>query len=157
MADDAEMKQRLWKELDGTGMLGNVDAHDHFQPMTAHPEEGESALYFFALKDSDFVSKINGSAKVMFTVQQKDFWACVGGVITEAFDRARMDKYWNPIVAAWYPEGKDDPNLTLLKLSASDAEVWTQKAGPVRFAYEIAKANATKTTPDLGDKAHVNL
>ena len=73
------------------------------------------------------------------------------------YDRERMDKYWNATVAAWYPNGKDDPRLTLLRLDARDAEVWISEAGPARFAWEIAKANATREQPDLGGHTRLNL
>ena len=68
-----------------------------------------------------------------------------------------MDKYWNAVVAAWYPQGKDDPHLTLLCFNLSDAEVWISQAGPVRFAWEIAKANATHSTPDVGGHTRLDF
>ena len=70
---------------------------------------------------------------------------------------ALIDKHWNPILAAWYPEGKDDPHLTLLRFDADDGRVWVSKKGPVRFMFEVAKANLTKTLPDVGGVADVNL
>jgi general stress protein 26 len=94
----------------------------------------------------------------MFVFQDSPkLYACLGGLIRPDPDRERMDRYWNPVVAAWYPEGKDDPRLTLLRLDARDAEVWITEAGPARFAWEIAKANATREQPDLGGRTTLNL
>jgi general stress protein 26 len=61
------------------------------------------------------------------------------------------------VLAAWFPGGKDDPSLTLLRLDARDAELWISRGGPVRFAWEVAKANLTDSPPDVGDKAHIQL
>ena len=33
-----------------------------------------------------------------------------------------MDRYWNPVLSAWYPDGKDDPRLTLLRFDVDDGE-----------------------------------
>ena len=72
-------------------------------------------------------------------------------------DPARIEKYWNPIVAAWYPEGKADPHLTLLCLDVTDAQVWISEGGPIKFAFEVAKANLTGQTPDVGGSTRLNL
>ncbi len=61
------------------------------------------------------------------------------------------------MVAAWFPEGKDDPELTLLRLEPDDAEVWIANKGPIRFAFEIAKANLTDQEPDLGRHSRLDL
>ena len=74
-----------------------------------------------------------------------------------ATDREIIDRYWNPGLAAWYPEGKDDRKLTLLKFAAEDGRVWANEGGYFKFAYEVAKANATQTLPDAGGVADVNL
>lgn len=156
----ADIKKRLWKAIDerhGTGMLGLMDSRQHFQPMTAFVEEGDGQIWFFTRKDTDLAQAVAaGDSMAMFVVQTNDLQACLGGRLTETFDRVRMDKYWNSVVAAWYPNGKDDANLTMLRLDLEDAEVWIS-ANPVRFAWEIAKANATHRAPDAGDKAHVDF
>ena len=159
--DKAAVEKRLWKELDDTrfGMLGLVGSHQHFQPMTAFCEPETSQVWFFTKDDTDLAKAVSGGAEAMLILQAKDqdFQACIGGVLSTARDTARIDKYWNPMVAAWFPDGKDDPSLTLLRLDAKDAELWISKGGAIRFAWEVAKANATGKEPDVGETAHVNL
>jgi general stress protein 26 len=159
--DKAAVEKRLWKELEDArlGMLGLTGSHQHFQPMTAFAEPEGGQVWFFTREDTDLAKSASGGAEAMLIVQSKDqeFQACIGGVLSTARDTARIDKYWNPIVATWFPDGKDDPALTLLRLDVRDAELWISKGGPVRFAWEVAKANLTDSPPDLGDKAHVKL
>lgn len=159
--DPAAVQTRLWDELEkhNLGMLGVVSGEpQHFQPMTAYLERDTNQIWFFTYKDTDLAEAVAaGGAQAMFVYQLKDLQACIGGRLTLAHDRERMDKYWNAVVAAWYPEGKDDPRLTMLRLDADDAQVWISDAGPTRFAWQIAKAKATKSTPDLGDRTHLNL
>jgi hypothetical protein len=45
----------------------------------------------------------------------------------------------------------------MLSLQPRDAEVWVTQGGPVRYAWEIAKANVTHETPDVGGRTHLNL
>lgn len=160
--DRAAVEKRLWHEIDKGrfGMLGIVDGPpQHFQPMTAFAEPETGEIWFFTSSDTDLARDAANGRHAMFVVQAKDreFQACIGGRISVEQDRARVDKYWSPMVAAWFPEGKDDPSLRLLRLDCEDARVWISESGPIRYAWEVAKANATGQQPDLGGRADVNL
>lgn len=159
----AEAEKRLWKALEDTrtGMLGVVDGSEpqHFQPMTGFEESETNRLWFYTRDDTDLARSIGAGRRAMYTVVTKDqkVYACLRGELTVQQDRARIDKYWNPVVAAWYPEGKDDPHLTLLCLELEDARLWLNDKGPVLFMYEVAKANVTKTFPDSGERRDVSF
>lgn len=160
--DRKDLEARLRKTLDQEriGMLGLVgEASGHFHPMTAFGEDDFRTIWFFTRRDSALVRSLVQGGKAMFNLVSKDreLWACIGGTITEQHDAERIDRYWGPVVSAWFPEGKDDPELTLLRLDPDDAEVWIANKGPIRFAFEIAKANLTDQEPDVGDHARLNL
>lgn len=158
--DLAAVQTRLWDEIKaagGTGMLGLTKSGDHYQPMTGFVERDTNEIWFFTRKDTELARELGDGGSAMFVFQADKLQASIGGELTAAFDRGRMDKYWNPVVAAWYPGGKDDPLLTMLRLECVDAEIWISDAGPMKFAWEIAKANATHNTPDAGGKTHVEF
>jgi general stress protein 26 len=160
---EAQAKERLWREIEKVrfGMLGLVGERScgHFQPMTAFCEPDAGEIWFFTRDDTDLARDSAGGAEAMFIVQAKDqaFQACVGGVIEPAKDPSRIEKYWGPMVSAWYPDGKDDPHLTLLRLSARDAQVWLSESNPVRVLWETAKANLKREQPDVGVSTSVDL
>lgn len=160
--DQAEVQDRLWREIEKRqiGMLGVVGGEPHhFQPMTAFLERETNQLWFFTYRETDLAEAAGAAgAPAMFVVQREhSLYACVGGLLRVQFDRERMDRYWNTAVAAWYPEGKDDPRLTMLCFEPRDAEVWLTEAGPIRYAWEVAKAAATHSTPDVGGHTRLNL
>ncbi|GAA5176991.1 hypothetical protein GCM10023342_23850 [Modicisalibacter zincidurans] len=67
-------------------------------------------------------------------------------------DRALIDKYWNPFVAAWFADGKDDPDLTLMEIKVAFGEHWKARESKVFQLYEVAKANVKKgSQPDMGE------
>jgi general stress protein 26 len=158
-----ELQEQLWKEIKKghLGMLGLVgDAPiQHFQPMTPFIEPTNGEIYFFTRTDTDLARAVGDGAEAMFIVQSKDhtLQACVGGRLDLRADRERINRYWNAIVAAWYPGGRDDPELTLLRLRARDAQVWLSDHGPLKFALEIARANATHREPDVGQSERLDL
>jgi general stress protein 26 len=160
---EAELQDRLWKEIEKArygmlGLTGQTPAH-HFQPMTAFCERDGGQIWFFTRNDTDLARATERGVPAMFIVQAKDqgFQACIGGSLVQEFDSGRMQEYWNPVVAAWYPEGQNDPRLTMLRLDVSDAQVWLSETNPMAFGFQIVKANMTGKEPDVGESAPVNL
>jgi general stress protein 26 len=160
--DRAELEVRLWAEIEKArfGMLGLAGGPPrHLQPMTAFCDREEGVIWFYAKRSNDIIKEGGRGHAAMFCVVAKDqeFQACVGGNVAEDHDREKIAKFWNPVAAAWFPDGKDDPDLTLIRFEPEDAQVWVSHGGGVRFAWEVAKANLTHTPPDVGDKAHLDL
>jgi general stress protein 26 len=155
----AEVEERLWKTIDSgqhTGMLG-LAGGGRFQPMTAFVERETNQIWFFTRADTEIAEAAARGAEAAFIVQSHNLWASIDGRISVRQDRERMDRYWNAHVAAWYPDGKGDPNLTLMCLDCEDASVWLAEGGPIKYAWEVAKANASKSTPDVGERRDLNL
>lgn len=155
----AEVETDLWKQIGDArqGMLGVMGAKPrHFQPMTPNCEKDAGRLWFFIRKDAELYGALDGGREAMFIVQAKDYQACIGGQLSPRQDRDVVERYWNPVIAAWF-EGKNDPNLGLLCFDCEDAEIWLNQAKPVRFGWEVARANLTGKDPDVGDRASLSF
>jgi general stress protein 26 len=158
----AEVEDRLWREIKkhNTVMLGLAGGPPrHMQPMAAFFDEHvRKGLWFFVQKGAHLLKETgSGHAAMMCVMQDQAFIACVGGTLSEDYNRDLIEKFWNPVVAAWFPEGKDDPRLTLLHLEPEDAQVWISSGSAIRFGWEVAKANFTKREPDVGETAHIRF
>lgn len=153
-------EKHLWKALGDhqQGMLGVVGGTPHhFRPMTQMVDkDNRKALWFFTRDNAEIVTEAE-EGKAMFILQSDKFQACIGGRLQRDDDKAIIDRFWNPILASWYPDGKQDPHLVVLRFDLEDAELWLHEAGLIRFVFETAKANLTKTQPDVGDRASLNL
>ena len=159
--DTAKAEERLWSELEKTrfGMLGLTRDAPHFQPMTGFAEPATRRIWFFTRSETDLARAVGQGAPASFILQAKDqnLQAVITGAAALSRDAAAIDRYWGPMVAAWFSDGKDDPSLTLIRLDAERAELWLSDAGPLKMAWEVARANATGREPDLGARASVNL
>jgi general stress protein 26 len=118
-------------------------------------------LWFFSYDDNKLAGPLSGgkSQEAMFHFVDKDrqVWACIMGALSVQRDQARIDKFWNPQARAWFTDGKDDPKLTMLKFQPSEAEVWVNEKGLVRYGLGVLKANLTKSTPDGGAHETIQL
>jgi general stress protein 26 len=65
-------------------------------------------------------------------------------------DRAEIDRLWSEAWRVWFPGGKTDPSLCLIRLNPRHAEYWDRVgAKGLAFAFEAAKAEAKGMTPKL--------
>ena len=160
MNDRAAVERKLWDEIERhqIGMLGLMNvASRRMQPMTAFVERDREQIWFFTRTDTELARHIVDAREATFVFQHKDLQACISGELSLEHDEARIAKYWNAVVAAWHPRGRDDPQLTMMRLRCRDAEVWLSEAGPVTMAWEIAVANARKHEPHLGGRASLHF
>src|SRR5579864_1404322 len=160
LRNPAELEHFLWDEIERrpVGMLMLVGGpRSHAQPMTAFVEREDRRLWFFASMDSDLVMNARPSQAAMFVWQQRDTQACIIGRLDVQRDRSRMSHFWNAVVAAWYPKGQSDPRLTMLTMACEDAQVWVSTAGPLRAVWEIAKANASRRPPQMGEHGRLTF
>ena len=103
-------------------MIGLEDG-SHSEPMTAQIDDDQpNTLFFFSGKDNRIAG--GGSAMAQFVGKGHDFFACLAGTVTQDHDRAEIDKLWTKQVEAWFPGGKDDPNVALLRFDIDSAELW---------------------------------
>ncbi len=62
-----------------------------------------------------------------FSAKGHELFASIHGNVSVDMDRAVIERLWNPFIAAWF-DGKDDPNLVLLRFDPEHAEVWLNES-----------------------------
>jgi general stress protein 26 len=129
VTDAHKLEEKFWKALesDRTVMLGLDGMEDgHARPMTAQAEDRRAPLWFFTSSHNALVRQLGdggGRAIAGFASKGHDLFASIRGTLRVDTDPAVVDRLWNPFVAAWY-EGKDDPDIALLRLDLESAEIW---------------------------------
>lgn len=130
MTDDADIRARFWRALhsDRTVMLGLQGGGAAPRPMTVMAEDDadHGPLWIFTSKETELGEAVQVTTEAFFTFASKghDVFATVHGLLSPHTDSRMVEKLWNPFVAAWYPEGQDDPTLLLLRFDPSQAEMW---------------------------------
>ena len=162
MNRDAEIEAKFWKALrsDMTVMLGLTGpGMVPPRPMTAQVDgdEDRGPIWFFTSKDSHLAEGSISPAEAGFTFVDKghDVWATVTGHLVVDMNRAKIEALWNPFIAAWYPGGKDDPDLCLLRMDPTDAEIWLDKSSLLSGLKMLIGINPQKDAQK--DKAEVSL
>lgn len=150
MADETpqEREERLrksfWEALDDSPfmMLGLQGVEDsRTRPMTAQVDTGGDEddgghLYFFAARSESLGQAVGSGHRAVATYASKDHkvFAHVHGTLVPHQDRAVIERLWNPFIASWYKDGKEDPDLLLLRFDTESAEVWEAHSGSTLVA-----------------------
>lgn len=139
-----------------TVMLGQA-SRDSLLPMTPYIRDQDDSIYFFTRMDTAIAQSAGAETRLVFVSKSQDYHAYVRGRLERIFDKAIRDEFWSPTLAAWY-EGKDDPAMVIMQFHPDTADIWASTDNPLRFGFEIAKANISRhDMPDVGGHAEVRF
>ena len=129
----------------------------HCRPLAVLEHDFDGSLWFFTQDPSPKVNDVALNPKVNVAYTDGKGYLSISGTATVEHNRTRIDQLWNPMVEAWFENGKDDPSVALLRVDAHSAEYWASDKPAVARAFEIVKAVVTKSRPDVGENRSVEL
>ena len=144
-------------------MLTSVDSDGslHTRPMHTQEMKEDGVLWFFTGKNSGKIAEIKNDSHVSLGYADVDnnTFVAIGGRATMVTDQAKIDELWHEMLKAWFPEGKNDPNIALIKVDPDSAEFWDSPSSKVVQLFGYAKAMVTgepyKPGPDQHGKLNV--
>lgn len=137
-----------------TGMLVVRGTDQHLQPMTHFADAEKAELWFISSNRTDLVRAVGQGAEARYCVMTPDgeFYASIAGELEQSGDAGKLDEIWSAVASAWFPGGRDDPDVSLLKFTPREAAMWATTPSSVIFGMEIARANMqAEHKPDIGD------
>jgi general stress protein 26 len=150
------------------GMLEGIDfamlttiANGKFRsrPMSTQEMDEDGNLWFFTSDETHKVDEIEADDRVLvaYSAPDDNTYVSVFGHAKIVRDQAKIDELWNPVHKAWFPEGKDDPHLCLLKITIEEAEYWDSPNSKLVEIAGFVKALVTGQEADGGDYGKINL
>jgi general stress protein 26 len=162
-----ESSREQFKELIAkfdTAMLTTQTAQGELRsrPMSVVKQFGAEAIYFATGEDSAKVDELLQHGQVNVSMQSSKRYLSLSGTAQIVVDRSIIDSLWGPALKPWFPEGKDDPDLVLIKMDIHIGEYWDLSGTKqLKFLYEAGKAIATGEKmeydpEDIHDKIELN-
>ena len=154
-SDEERLREEFWEALDDSPfvMLGLQGVDDAMtRPMTAQVDrrggtgkQDGGRIYFFASRSEDLVRGLARSSKAVaaFASKGHKLFASIHGNLVLDQDRQVIDRLWNPVIASWFKDGKDDPDLALIRFDAASADIWeatpgaTLKAAALKMLFNV--------------------
>lgn len=127
------------------------------RPMTTQEREFDGDLWFIGSKDSEAVADMRErpQVNVSFSHPDKNNYVSVSGMAELVEDRAKLDDLWSDFYKAYF-DGKEDPNIQLIKIHAQGGEFWESSGKLVSF-FKMAQSAVTGAKPDMGKNDTVKL
>jgi general stress protein 26 len=150
--------QRLLESFDTAFLVTQGELGPHARPLTVAAVEGPTVVWFITSVDSPKVQEIRRDPEAMVTFQSTGKFVVLRGKAEVVLDRARVDQYWTETQRVWFPLGREDPSLVLLRVKVDDAELWDQSgAHGIRFAIAAARAYVGGATVDEVEGRHLEM
>jgi general stress protein 26 len=131
-------------------------ARPHARPMTvARLDKEMRTAYLITDINSIKVDEISTNPHALLTFQGPKKFASVSGELVVVLDRPLIEEMWKEIWTAWFPKGKSDPNIALLKFTPYEGEFW-DNAGiqGMKFVFNAVKAIVTGDKLKLDSDQH---
>lgn len=126
------------------------------RPMTPQDVTESGDIWFFVSTQSDQARQIAADENVNVAFSDDSAWVSVAGQAELVDDRERIDELWNPMVSAWFPDGKDSADVALLHVNADTAEFWDTPGGLVASAKAFVSVRVKGERPE-GNSGTVDL
>lgn len=72
-------------------------------------------------------------------------------------DRPRIEEMWNPMYKAWFPKGKDDPEIAVLRVDVTEGEYWDANSSKLIMGIRYVAAAFTGGAVSVGVSGHVKV
>jgi len=159
--DDLQKLRELVKDIDFC-MLTTVDEGGdlHSRPMSSNGDiDGDGDIWFFTNASSHKVSEIAKLPRVNVSFADPDNqrYVSISGKAQLVRDREKIDELWRPEFKIWFPEGKDDPEVALLRVSLEKAEYWDSPSSTIGYALSFVSSLVTGKEPDMGENKKLEL
>jgi general stress protein 26 len=103
----------------------------------------DAHIYFLTHRDSRKVAQIRERPHAALTVISGGCYFVVLGLADASRDRALIRRLWRPSYRAWFPEGTDDGEASVLRMVINTVNYWEPPRSRVRRLFQALKAVAT--------------
>jgi len=102
------------------------------RPMTLKEVDEEGRMWFISSKKSDknFQLQKDAALQLTFMNTSKSEYLSVYGKASIYTDQKHIDEHWSIMANAWF-DGKEDDDISIIAVKASDIKYWDTKHGKI--------------------------
>jgi len=151
-SEGVEKIKEIAKKATSCFLCTNInDGSFNTRPMSAEKIDEKGNFWFLSADDSHKNKEIAIDPSVQLLLQgshHSDFLS-INGKAEISRDKNKIEELWDGIMKAWFTGGKDDPRITVLKVTPVDGYYWDTKHGEaVALVKTVVGAMTGKTLDD---------
>ncbi len=142
-----DVKVAMMTTVDTDGTLNS-------RPMWNNDIDPNGDLWFFTKLHSPKTAEISRDDQVnlAYSDPSSQNYVSVAGKAEVIRDQALIDEKWNASLKAWFPNGKDDPEVALIRVCPEKGEYWDSPNATMLHLYGTVKAALTGESPKTETK-----
>ena len=129
------------------------------RPMSAIKVCDQGNIWFFSEKSSDknIAIATDKNVQLFFSHPGKNSYLIVNGEAEIILDKTKIEELWTPVAKIWFKEGKDDPNISIIKVTPSNAYYWDTDGNRMINILKIVASIATGTYLVNGNQGTITI
>jgi len=142
-----------------THPIEGSDPHARPMGLVGDPTTFGGALFFFSDDRSRKIEEIARHPRASLVLQSDDAsrYLHFTGRAVVVEDRTRMRELYTPLLRTWFPEGLDDPHLTLIRFDVDRGEFWDSPGGMLQVLAAFTSAVVTGAPAKGGEQGTLEL
>lgn len=129
------------------------------RPMSLQECDQEGNLWFISSSDSNknFEIKDDNRVQLYFMNNGSSEYLSIFGKAYIYTDKNTIEDKWSSFANAWFEEGKDDPKVTIIRVTPDETYYWDTKAGKFVSMVTFIASAVTGIKTDNSDGVEGNL
>lgn len=116
-------------------------------------------IWFFNQKNSDKNKAIaaDKDVQLFFSHPGINSYLVVNGEAEIILDKEKIEELWTPLANNWFKEGKDDPNISIIKVAPSTAYYWDTDGNKMINFLKMVASNVTGSNLVTSNQGSLNI
>lgn len=129
------------------------------RPMALQEVDDKGNLWFISSAESNknFEIKHDDDVQLIFAKNSDAHFLSVFGKAIIYTDIAHIEEMWTPIAKTWFEDGKNDPNVTVIRVEAEEAYYWDTKNGKMISMLKMAAGAVFGKIDEGGVEGRLNV
>ncbi len=131
------------------------------RPMSLRETDMEGNLWFISSSDSNknFEISEDNRVQLLFMNNSDSEYLSVFGKAYIYKDKSTIEDKWTNFASAWFEEGKDDPKVSIIRVTPEKTYYWDTKAGKLvsLLTFAAAAISGSKTDNSDGVEGDLNI
>jgi general stress protein 26 len=127
--------------------------------MSTQKVDDEGNIWFMSSIKSGKNSEIeeNNQVQLFYSNPSSYEFLSVYGTATIHTDREKIYEMWTPFAKAWFKDGKDDDDISLIKVAPQSSYYWDTKNNKMISMIKMLAAIVTGSAPNDGVEGTLNV
>lgn len=129
------------------------------RPMSTQEVDEEGNFWFFSRRGSNKNKEVlqDDTVQLIYADRSKNQFLSVTGDVDVFLNHHKIEELWSGVMKAWFEEGKDDPELTLIRVRPTESYYWDTKDGKIISMIKFGISAATGIKMDGGVEGNAKV